>query len=485
MLHFDTAIYACVNFSVDTPAGTILYGSKRPHTPYSVSPRPPLFYHPKDQQVFYAGTNTGSVRHFRQSSTCGGGPLRILHTADWHLGMTLCGKRRDAEAEEFLTWLTDLIQTEDISLLLVTGDIFDTGTPSARSQTLYYQFLTKAAAAGCRHIIITAGNHDSPAFLEAPHEILAALNIHIVGRITDEEPGGTYCLAGENETPECIVVAVPYLRDRDLRRSESGTSVRERAARVRDGVREVYREAWEAAVACQPPEGTPLPIVMTGHLFAAGGRTVDGDGVRDQVAGFIERVGADIFPDAAAYVALGHLHVPQSVRGNPAIRYPGSPLAVGFGEADQQKEVVIVTVAPGSETTIKSVPVPQFRRLATIRGDFNDIARRIADLKETGAPVWAEVIYEGDAIIGDLMGAVAELAAGSDIAVLRVRDARLVSEALAAYDSCEDLEALTVEEVFARRMKNAGIPAPQQERLMDAFREVLSDLKDEPDGDTL
>ena len=102
--------------------------------------------------------------------------------------MTLCGRRRDTEAEAFLTWLAGVIRQERVDLLLVTGDVFDNATPSARSQTLYYQFLTQASAAGCRHIIITAGNHDSPAFLEAPQEILEALNIYIVGTVSEVKP---------------------------------------------------------------------------------------------------------------------------------------------------------------------------------------------------------------------------------------------------------------------------------------------------------
>ncbi|KAF1078756.1 hypothetical protein MKMG_00306 [Methanogenium sp. MK-MG] len=399
--------------------------------------------------------------------------------------MTLCGRRRDTEAAAFLDWLAGVIEKETIDLLLVTGDIFDNGTPSARSQSLYYRFLTAAAAAGCRHIIITAGNHDSPAFLEAPHEILEALNIHVVGTAGAGRPGGTFLLDGPDGEPECIVAAVPYLRDRDIRRSAPGASIGEKAAQVREGVQSLYREAWEAACATQPP-GPKLPVIITGHLFAAGGKTVEGDGVRDQVAGFIERVGADIFPEEAAYVALGHLHVPQTVAGINTIRYPGSPVPVGFGEAEQQKEVIIVTTAPGMPAAVRSVPVPQFRRLITIRGDLPTINRRIDELRETGGPVWAEVIYDGAALPGDLMGEVAGMTEGTEIEVLRVKDMRLVSAALSAYQSCEELAELTETEVFERRMETAEIPPEQRDKLMATFREVLRGMdSDGSDGGNL
>lgn len=390
--------------------------------------------------------------------------------------MTLCGRRRDAEHEAFLDWLAGIMHQEAVDLLLVTGDVFDNGTPSARSQSLYYRFLTNAAAAGCRHIIITAGNHDSPAFLEAPQEILAALNIHIVGTAAEGRPGSTFLLDGPDGIPDLIVAAVPYLRDRDIRRSAPGISSGERANRVREGVKSLYRQAWDMACAMQPSTGSGVPVIVTGHLFVAGGQTSEGDGVRDQVAGFIERVGADIFPDEAAYVALGHLHVPQTVAGIETIRYPGSPLPVGFGEADQQKEVILVTTAPGMPAEVRPVPVPRFHRLATIQGDIPAISRRIHALRKDGSPVWAEVIYDGAAIPGDLMGEVSMMTEDTAIEILKVKDARLISAALSAYQSCEELEELTETEVFERCMETAEVPPEQQEQLMATFREVLREL---------
>ena len=397
--------------------------------------------------------------------------------------MTRCGRRGDTEAEAFLTWLAGVIRQEKVDLLLVTGDVFDNATPSARSQTLYYQFLTQASAAGCRHIIITAGNHDSPAFLEAPQEILEALNIHIVGAVSEGKPGATFLLTTADGEPDLIVAAVPYLRDKDIRRSAPGASSQERSALMRDGVRSLYRDAWDAACAVQPAAGPAVPVIITGHLFAAGGKTIDGDGVRDQIAGFIERVGADIFAEDAAYVALGHLHVPQTVAGIETIRYPGSPMPVGFGEAEQQKQVILVTTTPGMPAVVRPVPVPQFHRLATIQGDLSTIRRTIYDLKMTGRPIWAEVIYTGAAIQGDLMGEVSAMVKGTLIEILKVKDARLVSAALSAYQSCEELAELTETEVFERCMETAEVPSDQQERLMDAFREILRDMNaDEPRG---
>jgi len=387
--------------------------------------------------------------------------------------MTLCGRRREKESAAFLEWLTGVIAAEDVDVLLVTGDIFDNGTPPASAQALYYRFLKAAAEAGCHHIIITAGNHDSPAFLEAPRHLLEALNIHVTGSAGKGDPGNIIVLPDSDDRPALLVCAVPYLRDRDIRRSAPGESIADKAARVREGMARHYRDVWAAAVELQREMGTRVPVILTGHLFAAGGITVEGDGVRDRLAGSLDRVRADVFAEEAAYVALGHLHVPQTVGGRETVRYPGSPVPVGFGEADQRKEVVIVTVGGEEPAAIRSVPVPCFKRLASLRGDMASIADALACLKMEGGSSWAEVIYEGEAVPGDLMAWVADMTTGSSIEVLRVTDARLASQVILAGESCEDLARLTETEVFCRCMDDAAVPDEQREALMEAFMEIL------------
>ena len=94
--------------------------------------------------------------------------MKILHTSDWHLGRTLYGRKRYEEFEAFLAWLTETIREREIDALLVAGDVFDTSTPSNRAQELYYRFLCRVVASHCRHVVVIAGNHDSPSFLNAP-----------------------------------------------------------------------------------------------------------------------------------------------------------------------------------------------------------------------------------------------------------------------------------------------------------------------------
>ena len=107
--------------------------------------------------------------------------MRLIHTSDWHLGHRFHGRQRHEEQGRFLDWLVRLIEVETIDVLLVAGDVFDTTTPGSRAQALYYRFLHRLAGSGCRHVVIIGGNHDSPALLEAPRELLRQLDIHVVG----------------------------------------------------------------------------------------------------------------------------------------------------------------------------------------------------------------------------------------------------------------------------------------------------------------
>lgn len=273
-------------------------------------------------------------------------PLTILHTSDWHLGRRLYGHQRYAEFEAFLAWLLDSITTQRVDILIVAGDIFDTMAPSNKAQALYYEFLTQVSATCCQHIVIVAGNHDSPSFLDAPSQLLKWLNVHVIGTACENVGDEVLVLENNAGTPYAIVAAVPYLRDRDVRISGAGESMDSKDANVISGICAHYdavaAQAQQQQRAIINSHSRRVPIIATGHLFAAGGSTTDDDGVRDLYVGNLGKISADMFSPAFDYVALGHLHVPQKVGGCEHIRYSGSPIAMGFGEARQQKQVLLV-----------------------------------------------------------------------------------------------------------------------------------------------
>ena len=273
-------------------------------------------------------------------------PLKILHTSDWHLGRRLYGRLRYEEFEAFLQWLKDTISAQQVDILIVAGDIFDTMTPSNKAQALYYEFLGKVSRSCCQHVVIVAGNHDSPTFLDAPSNVLKFLNVHVIGTACDDLEDEVLVLGDDDNNPHCIIAAVPYLRDRDVRSSSAGESADSKDANVIKGIRAHYDEvaaiAREQQAKLIKAHQRHIPIIATGHLFAAGGKTTDDDGVRDLYVGSLGKISADMFDEGFDYVALGHLHVPQRVGGRESIRYSGSPIAMGFGEAKQQKQVLLI-----------------------------------------------------------------------------------------------------------------------------------------------
>lgn len=253
--------------------------------------------------------------------------MKILHTSDWHLGRTLYGRKRYTEFAAFLDWLGDTIENEAVDALLVAGDVFDTSTPSNQAQALYYRFLCRIAASSCRHVVIIAGNHDSPSFLEAPGELLRVLNVYVVGSMSDKLEDEVIVLDDEKGNPQAVVCAVPYLRDREVRSVEPGENQDDKNRKLIAGLKNHYasvcRLAENRRQELQQDAALTIPLIAMGHLFTAGGKTLDGDGVRELYVGNLAHVGGDVFPGCIDYLALGHLHVPQRVGNDERMRYSG------------------------------------------------------------------------------------------------------------------------------------------------------------------
>ena len=404
--------------------------------------------------------------------------MKILHTSDWHIGRALYGRKRYEEFERFLDWLLGCIEAEGVEALLIAGDVFDNGTPSNRALELYYRFLCRCAGAGCRQVVVTAGNHDSPSLLNAPRELLRFLNVHVIGCMAEATEDELVVLHDRDNKPGLIVCAVPYLRDRDIRRAEAGETFEDKGRKLVEGIRDHYQQVGAAAIAKRAELGGDLPIVAMGHLFTSGGQTVEGDGVRELYVGTLGQVRADCFPDCFAYLALGHLHVAQRVNGSDLRRYAGAPLPMSFGEAGQRKVVISVKVNKGA-VTAEEITVPCFQTLATVRGDWPHIAGQIAELKKGASSVWLEVIYEGEEIIGDLQERLRELTDGTGVEILRARNMRLVQRTLSRMATEETLDDLSVDEVFARCLVAHEVPQEQQAELTEAFRETIAALHED------
>lgn len=407
--------------------------------------------------------------------------MKIIHTSDWHIGRTLYGRKRYEEFEAFLNWLSELIEKENIDALLVAGDIFDTSTPSNRAQEIYYRFLCRVSLSCCRHVIVIAGNHDSPSFLNAPKELLRVLNVHVTGSAPENLSYEVLVLKDPADKPELIVCAVPYLRDRDIRTVEAGESIEDKNIKLVQGIKDHYGCVCQIAREKQKEAGN-IPIVAMGHLFTAGGKTVDGDGVRELYVGSLAHVGRDIFPSFIDYIALGHLHVPQKTGDSENMRYSGSPIPMGYGEANQKKSVVLVEFekneSENNTPKISLQPVPTFQELIKISGDLDSITKKINELKNSSSKAWLEIEYTGDDIAANLRESIDEAVAGSEIEVRKIRNKRIIDRIISRIDEEETLDDLNVEDVFTRCLDAQKIPEEKRPLLMATYRETIREIEE-------
>ncbi len=389
--------------------------------------------------------------------------MKILHTSDWHLGRQLYGQSRYEEFEAFLDWILETIETEVIDVLLIAGDVFDTTSPSNRAQKLYYNFLCRLPRTSCRHVVIIGGNHDSPSFLNAPKELLRFLNIHILGQA--DEPKKEVI---ELQNPDLIVCAVPYLRDRDVRSAKTPQNPAEKQESLIQGIHQHYEDVFAYAQSIQKKR----PVIAMGHLFTAGGQTIEGDGVRDLYVGNLAHVGSRLFADWISYTALGHLHLPQKVGGRDHVRYSGSPLPMGFGEANQQKLVILVEL--DSETRIREIPIPVFQKLLSLKGDREILLEAIKSLSPE-EPVWLEIVHTGPENSLELQEELLELIQPDIQKILRFKVKKPRNSGL-LFQKHESLEDLQHEEVFRRCLKAHEIPEAEYEELLQAFQMTLDSL---------
>ena len=287
--------------------------------------------------------------------------MRILHTSDWHIGHRLYERPRIKEHRQFLDWLLAKIKENEVDVLLVSGDIFDTALPSSEATDLYYQFLFRLYRETHTHAVITAGNHDSPMRLAAPREFLRMGRIHVVG-LASEPAECVVTLPAEN--PSVAIAAVPYLSENELSHISFETEP-ERAERYRERLKAFYRQCVE----CMP---SGLPKILMGHLFIHGSKM--GDSERNIQIGGATAMQISDFPDDVAYVALGHLHRPHAISGTSyPVQYAGSPLPLRFNEATYTKKVYLLEVPTSGDVGVEEIEVPIFKELHTVAGNLDEV----------------------------------------------------------------------------------------------------------------
>jgi exonuclease SbcD len=287
--------------------------------------------------------------------------MRIFHTADWHLGQTFHDYDWDYEHRCFLEWLLGQIDARKPDAMLLAGDVFDSVNPPASAQRMYYDFLKKAVDAHpSLQIVVTAGNHDAAARLEAPAYLLSHFNVHVLGTVrhpthsTIDYSKLLVPLKNSSGEVAAIVLAVPYLRFTDL---PHVPETAEAAAAYQTGMEAFYEQLTAEARRLRDERYPNAVLVGMGHCHLMGGAE-SRDSERRLIVGGLEALTASSFPAELSYVALGHLHKPQAFQDG-RVAYSGSPIPLSFTERQYRHQIWELEFAGTGLIERRSVEMPR------------------------------------------------------------------------------------------------------------------------------
>ncbi|WP_407425520.1 exonuclease SbcCD subunit D C-terminal domain-containing protein [Arcticibacter sp.] len=401
--------------------------------------------------------------------------MRVLHTADWHLGKKLEQCERTEEHQFFLDWLIGELSHHCIEVLIIAGDVFDTGNPSNIALEQYYKFLWQVKGTCCREVIIIGGNHDSISTLNAPKELLKFFNIHVVGGVPEDIRQQIIPVLNADGKVELVICAIPFLRDRDVRLSVAGETAQDRESRIKEGICAHYNR-FKAEIAAYKEEG--IPVIATGHLFAAGSSTSESE--KEIHVGNLGQICGDQFPEEFNYVALGHIHRPQIVNKMSHVRYSGSPIPLSFSETDDEKQVLILDFREGGLQQITALKVPCCRKLIRIKGTLEEVRMKLDVMEDRGMmmPAWVELQIKTDRFIHDLDEQLDKLKAGKPF-IERFFPRQIKTSAALSLNEQTILESalheLEPRSVFLKRCESE-FPNEDHGELLRLFDEILEKM---------
>jgi exonuclease SbcD len=306
--------------------------------------------------------------------------MKVLHTADWHIGQLFHEYDRTYEHQRFLNWLVQTLQAEQIDVLLISGDVFDLSNPSAASIRMFYTFLNQAInAKPDLQIIITAGNHDSATRLESPKPLLESSNIHIIGLVEKDSEGNIdyekliIPIYNPLGAIKAWCLAVPFLRMGDY------PVISDCQNPYTEGVAALYKEVFEHV---QKKKQDDQAIIAMGHLHTHNAEITDLDKTERLIMGGVECIPATAFHEDIRYVALGHIHKAQRIGGKEHVRYSGSPIPMSFSELNYKHQVIVFDLEGEGITNLKSIEVPLSVSLKRIPAKHQPLHEVIALLEQ-------------------------------------------------------------------------------------------------------
>jgi exonuclease SbcD len=402
--------------------------------------------------------------------------MKILVTADWHIGKRLHNEDLTEDMNLFFEWLLEQIKLNDVKYLLVAGDIFDNNNPSNESTRIYYAFLRKLSALNCK-AIITAGNHDSPSFIDVPKDLLSEFDISVFGIFPGVDRLDEIFVPLKNDSGEvvAVVAAIPFLQDRFVRQVGEGEGAREIAEKIKQGMKSLFAQIGAALHVSYPV----IPKIGMAHLHAQGAQISEAE--REIQIGNQEGISANDL-DQFDYLALGHIHTGQTVLKGK-IQYASSPISLGFSENRYQHKVVMLEIE-NNQIKESEIPVIKNRSLYQLKGTMTEVEEHVKLLKNKyKLQMLLDVLIEEDNYdprINDKLNEIKEnLAVKNEIKIINTRihfKDKTATRFSSKFDTNE-LNNLNPIDVFKSRIN--GRSEEEQTKLIELFSAILADTTQE------
>jgi exonuclease SbcD len=380
--------------------------------------------------------------------------MRFLHTADWHVGKTIRGRSRADEFASVLDEIVGIASQEGVDAVLIAGDVYEHRAPPPEADLIAFEAFVRLHEAGIPAVAV-AGNHDSPVRLEALSKLLSPIGVRVVPRVMRPEDGGVVEVASRDGSRVAAISCVPFVAPRRFGDAAQLFDAPE-------GWFQSYAEGMGGLLSAYERAFRPDRVnVVVAHLFTDG--ALLGGGEREVTIGMDYAVSPARLPATAAYLALGHVHRPQTVRGAAApARYAGSPLQLDFGEVDQRKSVAIVDASPGKPSAVRTVELTAGRRLVDLRGTLDELVAQAGSVGDA----YVRAFVSTDGPVPGIAEQVRE-------ALPNAVDVHLTYERAELEDAGPPVSSLSPREQFLAYYRHEHAAEPSDD-LVSAFDEVLA-----------
>lgn len=403
--------------------------------------------------------------------------MKILHTADWHIGKKLHKQDLLEDFNLFRNWLVELIFKEKINVLLISGDIFDLSNPSNEAQKIYYKSLVQLKKTGVK-IIITGGNHDSPSMLNAPKQLLDEFEITVIGGLPSDLKETLIPIKNEANEICLVIAAIPYLRNNEIQSDEVAKNYEERVTNLRQGIENQYKNVAKLAKENYPT----IPCIAMGHLFAKGVSTSESE--RDIQIGNQASVEASQFGDYFSYIALGHIHKPQRVNSTTPTFYSGSPIQLSFSEKEDKKRVLIIDTNKSFDPT--SIEIPCFRKLLLLKGNLIQVKEKLLSLTTESSSISLKNLIEIEVVeqkhdpqVNFQLIELIENFSNPNFLIVkhRIRFEEEIKKMGSLNENEKQLKEMKVQEVFNKRLEQTELPKEKKQLLFEALEELINEAQ--------